>query len=222
MAKSPARRWPLAVVFAGLAAAGPAAANLVVNGDFELPLLPPTTPRLYAVGDTIDGWQVIGPAGADVAVLNGPFSQFGLTFTHHSGVQSLDLTGLSNTTAGITQDLATVAGTTYELVFHVGNVQSPTVWGTSSSVQVLLDGSAVAVATHLGGPTDTLGWQRFSYQFVATGAVTTLGFVNLDDALDNVNQIDAVSVTAVPEAPAVALMLAGLAAVACARRRGRA
>ena len=202
-----------------LAFAGSASANLVVNGDFESPEIPSSSPELYAVGESLDGWSVFGPGRADVAVLNGPFTQLGLTFTHQSGVQSLDLTGLSNTTAGVSQSIATVPGVAYDLSFYVGNVQSSGIWGTSSTVRVLLNGASFATASYAGGPTDALGWERFSYQFVATASSTALAFVNLDGPTDNVNQIDAVSVTVVPEPATAALLLCGMAAVMALRGR---
>lgn len=200
---------------------GPALAqNLIANGGFEDPALPVGTPKLYAVGSSeITGWQIIGLG--DVAVLNGAFSQAGLTFSHQEGVQSLDLTGLSNTDAGVAQTVATQAGRTYGLSFYVGNVQSTgPVWGTTSSVSVKIDNLPFAVATYAGGPSDTLGWQRFDYSFTATGASTTIAFFNLDGPSDNVNQIDAVSLVAdVPEPDAAWLLGAGFVVAWIAQRR---
>lgn len=205
-----------------VAVAGHASANIVANGDFELPLLPDTSPQLYGVGADIGGWLVIGPPGADVAVLNGPYTQFGLTFSHASGRQSLDLTGLTNTVAGVSQALATQVGVTYDLSFHVGNVRSTGIWGTTSAVRVRLDGVPFAVATFSDGPPNTLAWQRFEYRFMATSSQTVLSFTNLDGLFDNVNQIDHVSVTAVvPEPATAALLLGGLALLAWRRNLAR-
>lgn len=201
--------------------AGPALSqNLIANGGFEAPALPPGTPKLYAVGSNeITGWQIIGVG--DVAVLNGAFSQAGLTFSHQEGVQSLDLTGLSNTDAGVAQTIATQVGRTYDLSFYVGNVQSTgPVWGKASSVSVKINDLPFAVATYAGGPSGSLGWQRFDYQFTAAGALTTLAFFNLDGPLDNVNQIDQVSLVAgVPEPDAVWLLAAGIVVAGLSQRR---
>lgn len=200
-----------AVIFAGGIAFAPLvqAANLLVNGGFEAPLLPSNTPKLYGPGTEVTGWEVFG--AGDVAVLNGSFSQAGLTFTHDEGVQSLDLTGLSNVATGVRQSIATVAGLSYALEFAVGNVRSTgPVWGTVSSVQVLLNGQPFAVASNAGGPSDRLGWQKFNYTFVATGSSTEIAFLNLDDEADNVNQIDSVNLAAaVPEPAGSALLAAG-------------
>ena len=199
---------PLGLAVAAVTAS---AQNLVVNGSFELPVLPANTPALYATGTDIGGWHVVGLG--DVAVLNGSFTQAGLTFSHQDGVQSLDLTGLTNTSAGISQFLLTSPGTLYDLSFHVGNVQSTgPVWGTTSAVQVRVNGAPLTVASNSGGPTGSLGWQRFDFHFTAASASTELSFFNLDGPRDNVNQIDAVSVTsAVPEPATFALFALGLA-----------
>ncbi|MES2714193.1 MAG: DUF642 domain-containing protein [Pseudomonadota bacterium] len=199
---------------------GDAYSNIVLNGDFESPGLPPTSPRLYEVGNSIGGWTVLGPDGADVAVINGPFTQFGLTFTHQSGVQSLDLTGLTNTTAGVTQSLPTVAGNSYDLTFYLGNVQSVGIWGVASSVQVRLNDSLFATATYSEGPSNAIAWKRFDYNFVATGAMTSLAFINLDGRSDNVNQIDNISVVATIPEPSTALLLALGLLGAFAKRSG--
>lgn len=207
---APKRLAALCVLMSSVLVGPVLAQNLLVNGGFEVPALPPNSPKLYAVGDAgITGWQVIGVG--DVAVLNGSFSQAGLTFSHQEGVQSLDLTGLSNTDAGVAQTIATQIGLTYVLSFYVGNVQSTgQIWGTTSSVRVKIDDQPFAVATYSGGPADTLGWQRFDHSFTATSAFTTIAFFNLDGPSDNVNQIDQVSLVAVvPEPNAAWLLCAG-------------
>lgn len=173
------------------------AQNLVVNGDFEAPSVPVASPQLYRDGADVEGWTVIGERG-NVALLNGGFSQLGLTFTPQQGKQSLDLTGLTNTATGITQSVPTVSGARYDLSFHVGNVQAPdkAPWGKVSSVLVLVNGSPFDAATHDGGPTGELGWRKFTYPFTATGASTRIAFINRDSPNDHVNQLDNVSVVA--------------------------
>lgn len=158
--------WPLA---------GVAAENLVVNGSFEEPELPKTSPKLYRLGDdAIKGWEVFGEKRADVAVLNGPFSQGGLTFTHHDGEQSLDLTGLANRRGGVRQTLETVAGERYLLEFAFANVQSPGVWGNKSKVLVELNGKELMAVEKKDGPPDKLGWEEYRKEFVAEEAKTVL------------------------------------------------
>lgn len=195
--------FPIFIVSIGLQASAPASArNLVANGGFERPVVPVASPGLYRNGDEVDGWTVVGGKG-NVALLNGEFKQLGLKFTSQQGVQSIDLTGLTNTDTGITQSIPTVAGARYDLSFHVGNVQAPDTapWGRVSSVQVLLNGSPFATATHRGGPTDELGWLEFSYPFTAIGASTHITFINRDSPIDHVNQLDNVSIVAAVSRP---------------------
>jgi hypothetical protein len=187
----------LAVLAAVLGAAAPAAraANLVKNGSFEKPAIPAHSWVPFATGSTaIPHWRVIGPH--DVAVVNA-FAQGCCSFPAAKGSQFLDLTGSGgNSMAGIQQTVATVAGTSYTLSFAVGNVVDPTgAFGTTSKVQVLLNGSPLTTVTNgLGGT--TLHWQTFSVRFRAATASTTLAFVNQDPATDNVNGLDTVKLVA--------------------------
>jgi len=137
--------------FAMCSATSPAAANLLLNGSFEAPIVPGSSSSCGAIFNTdcqgyyspdqpgfpggpsdIAGWTVIGKGGASgVAVV----LQFGPNYTEgngsggtlhfhaQSGNQSLDLTGEGNQglTNGVKQSAATGSGIDYRLSFYVGN-----------------------------------------------------------------------------------------------------
>jgi len=145
--------WKLfaAATFAACLAAHPASANLVLNGNFEIPVVPsssltcgpvfntdcqgyysPDQPGFPGGPSNIGAWSVIGKGGAPgVAVV----LQFGPNYTEPNGAggtlhfhaqkgnQSLDLTGEGNQglTNGVKQSVSTGIGVGYRLSFYVGN-----------------------------------------------------------------------------------------------------
>jgi hypothetical protein len=131
--------------------------NLLVNGSFETPIVPPSsTCGPYAdcigyhngVGDSIGGWLVIGKAGVDSQgnpIPGSPASVLQLGFNYQEpksmtstvlnfhpqdGLQSVDLTGEGNQGLdnGIKQTVTTIPGTLYDISFWVGH-QDPTADG---------------------------------------------------------------------------------------------
>jgi len=140
-----------AATFAICIGATPAAANLLLNGSFETPVVPGSSLTCGAVFNTdcqgyfspdqpgfpggpsdIGGWSVVGKGGeSGVAVIlqlgpnytetNG--SGGTLHFHAQSGNQSLDLTGEGNQglTNGVRQSVGTSSGADYRLSFYVGN-----------------------------------------------------------------------------------------------------
>jgi hypothetical protein len=211
-----------------LLACGAANAQLIANGSFETPVVNPGTFQLFVVGSSgLTGWSVIGPAGRDIANVNN-FSQNGVTFAAQSGNQSLDLTGFNdNSTEGVAQTIATTIGDRYHLTFYVGNTTGGGIFGTTSTVDLLLNGGQVLAAVNSAVNTTGLTWQQFSFDFVATGASTALGFVNGDPGTDNSNFLDNVvlvdqgPVGAVPEPQTYALMLAGFSLIGLMAGRRR-
>jgi hypothetical protein len=143
-------------------------------------------------------WTATGAPG-NVALVNGSFTHSGFQFPASSGTQWLDLTGAaSNTATGVQQVAVTIPGVTYQLTFQVGNVFNPGgLFGTSSTVNVLVDGSLLMSAVNsLGAGTTTLTWESFSATFTASSVATTIAFVNGDPADDNSNGLDGVSLVA--------------------------
>jgi hypothetical protein len=174
----------------------PLRADSIVNGSFEAPVVPIGNFTNFANGSTgITGWTVIGAPGG-VSIVSGTFTQNGISFPAEDGTQWLDLTGDgTNSNEGVQQTFATTAGAQYTLSFWVGNVNNPGgIFGTTSTVDVLLGDSVLLTATNGNTTTGTQTWDQFTTTFTATGSTTSLAFVNGDPASDNSNGLDNVSV----------------------------
>jgi hypothetical protein len=128
-----------------------------------------------------------------------------------------DLTGPTfGPIEGVQQTVTTTPGQTYNLSFYVGNVAGG-VFGTTSSVGVLINGSLVATKTN-SAPGTTLSWEPFTVPFTAASASTVIGFENLDPAGDDSNGLDNISLVlaptnAVPEPGTLTFTLFGTALV---------
>src|ERR1700731_3718462 len=125
-----------------LLAAG-AAQGAVINGSFETPTVPSGGFTDFAVGSALlTGWTVTGPANTNVSIVSGTFTQNGVSFPAQDGAQWLDLTGDgSNSTEGVAQGVATVVGDRYQLSYFVGNTTGGGIFGTTSTVNVTLNGA---------------------------------------------------------------------------------
>ena len=169
--------------------------NIALNGSFEHPTVPAGGFTLFSNGMTFSHWKVVGASG-NVAEVSGTFTQNGFTFPAGCGMQWLDLTGTTDTPTGVQQTLATTPGMAYTLTFKVGNVVNPNgIFGTSSIVDVLVDGSQMLAATNSRGAGQTkLVWKQFTLGFTAHGSTTTIAFINGDPASDTNNGLDCVSV----------------------------
>jgi hypothetical protein len=206
----------------------PLRADSIVNGSFESPVVPVGGFTNFASGSTgITGWTVIGAAGG-VSIVSGTFSQNGISFPAENGTQWLDLTGDgTNSNEGVQQTFASTAGTQYTLSFWVGNVNNPGgIFGTTSTVDVLLGGAPLITATNANTTTGTQTWDQFTTTFTATGSTSTLAFINGDPSLDNSNGLDNVAVNAsggpspVPEPSTLLLLGSGsLGLVGWARKK---
>ena len=129
----------LAAIAAGFCLTSAAQADLITNGSFETPTVPPGTFSNFSTGSTaITGWTVIGPP---VSVVSGTFQA--PLFPAQDGTQWLDLTGPTSGGGGVQQTVATTPGQTYNLSFYVG-----TGFGTTSTVGVLINGSLLTTRTN--------------------------------------------------------------------------
>jgi hypothetical protein len=175
------------------------ATNLIKDGGFESPVVAPGGFDDFSTGQSFSRWTVVGATG-DVAVVSGSFTQNGITFPAKAGGQWLDLTGyLSDNATGVQQVVGTTIGQKYLLKFSVGNVVDPNnVFGSTSTVDVFVDGVDVLSATNAAGNATTMTWKSFRLFFTATSSQTTIAFINGDPAGDNVNGLDAVSLTPSP------------------------
>jgi len=184
----------IAGIFAGLffATSVAHAATLLTNGSFETPVVPVGSFTLFNTGSTgITGWTVVGPAGTAVAPVSTTFSQNGVAFPAQDGAQWLDLTGFNdNTTEGLSQAVATIVGDRYQLSYFIGNTTGGGIFGSTSTVNVSINGVQTFSDTNSTVSPTTQNWQQFTHTFVATGASTTLAFINGDPITDNDNGLD--------------------------------
>jgi hypothetical protein len=195
------------------------AVPLISNGSFETPVVSAGSFTSFGVGSALlTGWSVVGPADTVVSVVSGTFSQNGVTFQQQDGIQWLDLTGVnSNSTEGVSQTLATTAGHVYQLSFYVGNTTGGSIFGSTSTVNVSINGTPTFSDTNSTTNATGLSWELFTHTFIAS-ATTTLAFLNGDPANDNSNGLDNVVLNdlgpaAVPLPAALPLFATGLGAL---------
>lgn len=177
-----------------------AAGNLVKNGSFEKPAVPDGGGMFFSPGDHFSGWTVVGDSG-NVGVDSGDVVFCNHSFPAKKGKQWLDLTGNtdSGSATGVQRTIATIPGSTYLLSFFIGNVvDTGGICGTSSTVNVVIDGVPLASFTSKAGKgSSSQVWKKFSTEFVAENAQTAIAFINGDPAGDFDNGLDGVSVTLV-------------------------
>lgn len=182
-----------------------ASASIVVNGDFEMPQITSAFQVASSGSTLITGWTVSAPSvdqGVDLV------STVAGQFYANTGRQAIDLAGTPGR-GSISQDLATDAGSLYELSFFLSSNGGTMV----SGVTVLWDG--VEVAT-LDSP-EYGTWTQFTYQVSAIDAASTLTFRGNVDGFGG-SLVDTVSVTEIP-APSAAAMATVLMLGAARRRR---
>ena len=97
------------------------------------------------------------------------------------------------------------------------------IFGTSSTVDVLVNGLQVLVATNSAGTGSTSQvWQQFSLAGIATTNSTTFEFLNGDPSGDNSNGLDNIVIsTAVPEPSTWAMMILGFVGISAMTYRRR-
>jgi hypothetical protein len=185
------------------------AQNLIVDGGFETP----GGSMNYTNGQTYGPWTVVGdPGGVDI--LSGSPGYGGITFQPYKGNSFADLTGADDTgsSTGLAQTVNTTVGATYKLTLWLGNAFYPpplSEHGTFAKATVYVGQTPILTAFNDAGQgTNQIYWQRFSVDFVATSAQTTLSFINSSPAgfaingLDNVSLVPARVVITNPPKPA--------------------
>jgi hypothetical protein len=182
----------LVSMISGMPQAGATTANLISDGSFEKPVVGSGGFALFQTGQTFNHWTVLGTNG-NVGVVSGTFSQNGYAFPAKKGTQWLDLTGTTQIATGVQETVSTTAGASYTLTFWIGNVYDPGgIFGTTSTVRVLINGSTVASKTNSQQGTTQI-WQKFTVHFNAASTSTEVGLLNGDPSSDTSNGLDAVS-----------------------------
>lgn len=181
-----------------------ASAATILDGGFETA---PATGNFTTVagGGSIGAWTVLGNS----------VDHIGLYWTNNEGSRSIDLSG--GGAGGVRQTFATVANQAYAISFWLAG--NPDGGSNLKSVAVDVGGApSIFQFDTTGHTTANMGWQQFTYNFVASGTSTTLSFMSQNNdpygpALDNV------SVSAVPEPAAWAMMLLGVGLIGGMMRR---
>ena len=206
--------------------AAAAHANLIVDGGFEMPALPPGGLLGAGGGGSIGAWSVVG---AGVALVETSYGEPGngiTAFNSQEGLNSLDLTGFGNQglTSGVVQGVATTVGQTYRLSFFVGRAGgNEPYYATPATVDLSIDGGPRVGFTNSGLTPGFNNWQEFTVFFDAALSTTTLTFYNgtpgptAEAGLDDVVLEPA---AAVPEPASATLLCAGVAAIIALRFRG--
>ncbi len=201
---------PLLIAGALMALASMAqASNLLVNGGFE---------DSSSQTDTPPGWFNIGHSDGVIT-----YAEFNTPV--YEGLNYYDLGGFGDPYGpigdGIAQSFATTIGATYKVTFGLSGENN-------RGDEVLTVAAAGTSVDYLLVPDGTGDFQRpfvtQSFDFIATGALTTLSFIHSGGVGGGNNDplIDGVSVTAaIPEPGTYALMLLGLGAVVARTSRRR-
>jgi Protein of unknown function (DUF642) len=198
-----------------LGLAAPSVAATIVNGGFESPVLSPGAFGEYLGNQNLGGWTVLGNGVTLIQTTYSENSNGIPAFTAQQGLNSLDLTGGSNTgvTDGVQQSIATNPGETYRLSFYVGvaknsngNYELPSVLNLS------INGGTKTAFTNSNLVQGQINWAPFFQNFTATSSSTTIAFFNGVPAgsnafnsgnnfvgLDNVQISTVSSPTSVPE-----------------------
>lgn len=229
-----------AVLLAAPLMATPAAAGVVFADGFEAPIVNHTGPSgstggydNYGTGAAIGPWTVVAPPGRTdaVSVVTTDFTQNGIAFGAQAGNQWADLAGQdANGNEGVRTTVAGLMGLDYTVSFWVGNVVDPQgVFGTSTTVNLLVDGIPVFAAVNTqGAGLASQVWQQFTYQGVGASNATVFTFLSGDPASDFSSAFDSVVIRTadvgggVPEPSTWATMLLGFAGLGVMARRRRA
>jgi hypothetical protein len=213
-----------AAALALVAIASPASANLIVNGGFEFPSIGSEFYENYGTftnspftGPSFQGWTV--KPGTNVDIVN-PSGIGAWGASAYAGSQILDLVGYGNT-GGIQQKFTTVFGQTYAFSFAYANNPGST-GNTGAAADFHIFGASPLLTDavfHIGSTNGDLHWSVYTGTFVADSATTGLRFNTTFGGGNGGILLDAVTVSAVPEASTWIMMLIGFAGIGFAAYR---
>ena len=197
-----------ALIFFGVAAISQA--NLLVNGDFELPtgFVPDgnNTHSLAPGSNVLTGWTI---STQEIAIIRDP-NPFGITAS--SGIFSLDLMGYHDfqPTGTISQSFGTVIGETYTISFDIGR-----------NTQLVASAGGVEVTRTNTNSTSQPFWNTESFSFVATSNLATLSIRGGAGTAPQYAGVDNIIVDGQPVPEPATIAIAGLVALAAARKKRR-
>jgi hypothetical protein len=180
--------------------------QIVANGSFELGAFVPDSHHAMALnaGSTaITGWTTFNSQLAWIDNAN----DFATAASH--GSKFLDLSGYDDSApyGGVQQTITTTIGQPYLMQFDLGT--NP-IYGATLNVTA----SAGATAQTFTFTTGVSGYGTYQLNFTASAASTLISFVGVDPSGNGIG-LDNVSVTAIPE-PSAWAMLVGCGALAIA------
>ncbi|MEO5713742.1 MAG: choice-of-anchor C family protein [Luteolibacter sp.] len=207
-----------------LAAPSARAANIIDSiygvgaGSFELPGFTGPTFATYASGSTaITGWTVntVNIDWVKNSVWNAS-----------NGSYSLDMNGTPGGPGGIQTVITTTIGSTYRVSFDIAGYLTA---GSNTNPKVMKTVAAGITTIHYLTATQSytqpfalplaVTWSTRTFDFVATSTSSTVSFVSLVAGDGSAMLLDNVSIEAVPEPGATALVGAGAFCLILRRRR---
>ena len=172
--------------------------NLIVNGSFEQPVVPPMQPGetpkvlwMNASTDEMKPWEtdlsefeiwangILMPRGSATARISPAQSAV--------GNQNIEIISDPATAGGVWQTVKTKPGTSYEFSFY--HSERP---GAKSTLTVSLNDKPIAKIDEDGTPYGTLFWELFETNFVADSATTIVKFSDESDVLGQGTHLDGV------------------------------